>query len=166
MVLAWSIGLGLEWSGLVNIIEPLSKCSLVYLLVWHPPLHTPYISSPNDCLLFASHAHTIATCFAVVPTLCNLILVSLSTLYWDSNFLLNVTHPSDHSLKCHIIFFPYRPGLTSMKHTTSHTTLLINDVSQLLSNSSNRLNLSHPIRTLASTASASPSTLNMSLNIQ
>ena len=37
-----------------------------HLLVWSPPPHTPYISSPNQCLLFATHAHTIATCFAVV----------------------------------------------------------------------------------------------------
>jgi len=58
----------------------LSKISLVNLLVWHPQLHTPYISSPNHCLFFA-HAHTIATCSAVVPKLCHLILVSLSTLY-------------------------------------------------------------------------------------
>jgi len=50
-----------------------SKFSLVYLLAWHPPLHTPYISSPNPCLLFAAHAHTIATCFAVEPRLCHLI---------------------------------------------------------------------------------------------
>jgi len=34
----------------------LSKFSLVYLLAWHPPLHTPYISSTNHCLLFAAHA--------------------------------------------------------------------------------------------------------------
>jgi len=34
-------------------------------LTWHLPFHTPYISSPNHCLLFAAHAHTIATCFAV-----------------------------------------------------------------------------------------------------
>ena len=27
--------------------------------------HTPYISSPNHCLLFAPHDHTIAACFAV-----------------------------------------------------------------------------------------------------
>jgi len=26
-----------------------------------PPLHTPYTSSPNHCLLFESHVHTIAT---------------------------------------------------------------------------------------------------------
>jgi len=37
--------------------QPLSKSYLVYLLVWHPQLHNPYISSPNHCLLFATHAH-------------------------------------------------------------------------------------------------------------
>ena len=44
---------------------------------------------------------------------------------WKSVFQLNATHPPDHShlclLKCHHIFFPYRPGLTSMQHTASHT---------------------------------------------
>jgi len=63
--------------------QSLSKFSLVYLLAWHPPLHTPYISSSSYCLLFTTHAHTIATCFAVVPRLCNLILVPLSTLYME-----------------------------------------------------------------------------------
>ena len=63
--------------------QSLSKFSLVYLLAWHPPLHTPYISSPNHCLLFATHAHTIAACSAVVPRLCHLILVSFSTLYLE-----------------------------------------------------------------------------------
>jgi len=63
--------------------QSLSKFALVYLLAWHPQLHTPYISSPNHCLLFTAHAHTIATCFAVVPRLCHLILVSLSTLYLE-----------------------------------------------------------------------------------
>jgi len=62
----------------------LSKFSLVYLLAWHPLLHTPYISSANHCLLFAAHAHT---CFAVVLRLCHLILVSLSTLYLEINFV-------------------------------------------------------------------------------
>jgi len=62
----------------------LSKFSLVYyLLAWYPPLHTPYISSSNHCLLFAAHAHTIATCSAVVLRLCPLIPVSLSTLYFE-----------------------------------------------------------------------------------
>ena len=49
----------------------------------------------DDCLLFAPHAHTIATCFAVVPRLCHLCLVSLWILYLEL-FYLNVTHPSDH----------------------------------------------------------------------
>ena len=48
-----------------------------------PPLHAPYISSPNHCLLFATNAHTIATCLAVVPRLWHLFLVSLSTLYLE-----------------------------------------------------------------------------------
>ena len=46
--------------------KPLSTSSLVYLLVWSPPPHIPYISSPNQCLLFAARAHTIATCFALL----------------------------------------------------------------------------------------------------
>jgi len=50
------------------IAQLLFKFSLVYLLVWHPPLHTPYISWPNHCLLFAAHAHTIAVCFAAELT--------------------------------------------------------------------------------------------------
>jgi len=51
--------------------------SLVYLLVWSPPPHNPYISSSNQCLLFAAHAHTIATCFAVASILYHLFLVFL-----------------------------------------------------------------------------------------
>jgi len=44
---------------------------------------------------------------------------SLSQLFtWDFIFYLNITHPSDHShlcsLKCHLVFFPDRPGLTSV----------------------------------------------------
>ena len=48
------------------------------LLVWSPPPHIPYTSSPNQCLLFAAHAHTIATCFAVVSILYCLFLVFLT----------------------------------------------------------------------------------------
>jgi len=49
-----------------SFAQPLSMSSLVYLLAWSPPPYIPYISSPNQCLLFAAHAHTIPTCFAVV----------------------------------------------------------------------------------------------------
>jgi len=42
-----------------------------------------------------------------------------------THFYLNVTYPSDHSNLClltfHIIFFSYRPSLTSVQHTTLHT---------------------------------------------
>jgi len=99
----------------------ISKFSLVYRFAWHPQLHTPYISSPNRCLLFTTHAHTIATCFAVVPSFSQ-------PFTWNSILKLNATHPSDHShlclLKCHIIFLFYGPGLTSMQHTTLHTTAI------------------------------------------
>jgi len=54
------------------------QASPIHLPAWHHQLHTPYISSPNHCLPFATHAHTVATCFAVVPRLCELIPVSLS----------------------------------------------------------------------------------------
>jgi len=55
---------------------------------------------------------------AVVPMLCQLFLISLSAPYLE--ICLNATHPPDHShlcsLKCQHVFFPYRPGLTSMQH--------------------------------------------------
>jgi len=40
-----------------------------------PSPHIPYISSHNQCLLFTAHAHTIATCSAVVSILYHLFLV-------------------------------------------------------------------------------------------
>ena len=40
--------------------QPLSMSSLVYPLVWSPPPHIAYSSPRNHCLLFATHAHTIA----------------------------------------------------------------------------------------------------------
>ena len=47
---------------LAIFLHNLSPCPLVCLLIWSPPPHIPYISSPNHCLLFTTHAHTIATC--------------------------------------------------------------------------------------------------------
>ena len=40
-----------------------------------PSTSYSYISSPNQCLLFETHAYTIATCFAVVSILYHLFLV-------------------------------------------------------------------------------------------
>jgi len=34
--------------------QSLSKLSLIFLLAWHPPLYTPYISSPNHCFIFTA----------------------------------------------------------------------------------------------------------------
>jgi len=75
----------LLWSYPFNLRVWQSVCTtsiqvLSFILVWHLPLHTPYISSPNHCLLFARHANTTTTCFAVEPRLCHLILISLNSL--------------------------------------------------------------------------------------
>ena len=61
--------------------QPRSRSSLVFLLALDPQLHTTCISSPNHHLLFAAHAHTNTACSAVIPMLCHLYLVFLSTPY-------------------------------------------------------------------------------------
>ena len=74
--------------------QSLSKSSLVSLLVWSPPLHTTYIFSSSHyyyCLLFATHAHTIVTCFAVLPRLCYLFPVSLNST-WNSCIIFYLYH--------------------------------------------------------------------------
>jgi len=100
-----------------SLAQPPSTSASVYLLVWSLPPHNPYISLPNHYLLL-QHAHTIATCFAVISRLYHLFLVFLLTPYLDLCLFLNITHPSDHShlcsLKCHLIFFPDRPSLASV----------------------------------------------------
>ena len=42
--------LSVQFTYLTVFFHNLCKFSLVYLLAWHPPLHTPYISSPNHCI--------------------------------------------------------------------------------------------------------------------
>jgi len=92
------------WHPPFSIHVPDSLFSTIYLHVsfglplgWHPPLHSPYVSSPNHSILFTTHAHTITTCFSVVPRLCHLIPVSLSTLYLE--FYLVVS--------CHTSILPF-----------------------------------------------------------
>ena len=46
---------------LAIFVHNLSVSSLVYLLVWSPAPHIPYIPLPNQCLLFVAHAHTVCT---------------------------------------------------------------------------------------------------------
>jgi len=84
-----------------------------------PPLHTPYSSSPNHCLLSAAHANTIATCFTVELRLYHLVLVSLSTLYLELSC----------SLTPHIrltIFISDRWSATSFSFLTGQVSLPFN----------------------------------------
>jgi len=55
---------------------------------WHKQDHMRIICNSLQTDYYAStshttHAHTITACFAVVPRLCHLILVSLSTFYLE-----------------------------------------------------------------------------------
>jgi len=75
--------LPVQFTSLTVFFHNLCPSFLWSTSAWHPPLHTPYISTPNHCLLFTAHSHTIANCFAVVPRLCHLILVFLSILYLE-----------------------------------------------------------------------------------
>ena len=69
--------------------QSLSKFSLVYLLAWHPPLHTPYTSSPNHCLLFAAR-----------PYHCNLFCCSTEIMSSNASPSLN---PLLGTLSCSLI---------------------------------------------------------------
>jgi len=120
-------------SSLFNLCAWQSFCiaSLQDLLGLHLGLepHTSYsihFFSPNHYLLFATHAHTIATCFAVLPRLCHLILVSLSTLYLELYLFLNVRSIWPFSsLPAQVP--PYFLSSQARSHfhatTTSHTTV-------------------------------------------
>jgi len=118
-------------------------------LVWHPPLHSPCISLPNHCLLFTTHAHTIATSFAVVPRLCHSIIVSLSSLYLELSFTLTShIHLSIVISACwNVISCSFLTGQVSIPCNILllYSLLLItNDISLLVSNGTNCLNLFHP----------------------
>ena len=71
---------------------------------------------------------TIWTCFAVVLRLGHLILLSVSTLYLELYLLLyhhTLIWPfSSLHAEVRPHFFFYRPGLTSMQHSTSHITVV------------------------------------------
>ena len=59
------------------------------------------------------HRNLFCCSIKIISCIPSLSLNSLLTVFY-----LNITHPSDHShlcsLKCHLIFFPDRPGLASM----------------------------------------------------
>jgi len=72
--------------------QPLSRFSLVYLLVCNPVFHTPYISSPSHYLPFAMHVHIIALqpvllqyqCYVIIPNL------SLSALHLEICLIMSL----------------------------------------------------------------------------
>ena len=121
----------------------------------------PSTSYSNRSFLFATHAHTIATCFAVAPRLsCNPNL-SLNPLL-GTLFYLNATHPSNIviSARWSATSFSFLTGQVTSCNILLYTQLLynlpltMNDISLLVSNGTNCLNLFHPIRILVSTATS------------
>lgn len=82
--------------------------------------------SHNHCLLCATHTHSIATCFAVVPSLRHVFLFfnlyHLSTgnsiFYLNSYIHLLILIFARRNATS---FFLYRPGLTFMQHSQSKT---------------------------------------------
>ena len=97
--------------------QPVSRSSLVYPLVWNPCFILHAFLHP--VIFFSQHMPVPSQ---PVPRLYSLFLISLSQLLtWKSVFYL--THPSDYSdlcsLKCHLVFFLYGPGITSMQQVTT-----------------------------------------------
>ena len=117
-------------------------------------------------------SHAIASCFAVVPRLCHLNLFSVWTLYLDlSCSLMPHIHltvlisalwsATSFSYLTSLVSFPCNILLRSQ--LLYSLPLIISDISLLVSNGTNCLNLFHPIQILASTAvSASSCALTMS----
>jgi len=111
--------------------ESFSKISIQVFLglpgTLHSILHT--FLHPNIVFFFTAHAHTIATCFAVVPKLCHLILVSLSTLYLELYLVASFSFLMGHvSLPCNILLH------TQLLYNLS---LNINEIALLVSSGTN-----------------------------
>ena len=137
--------------------QSLTKFSLVYLLACHPPLHTPYISSLNHCSTMIMSSNPSIFPNPLLGTLYrsftpHIHLTILISAQWSAISFSFLTGQA--SLPCNILL------CTQLLY---NLLLTINDISLLVSNGINSLNLFHPIRILVSTAaSASPSTLSMS----
>jgi len=91
--------------------QPLFMSFLVYLLVWSPPPCIPYISSPNQCLLFATHARTIATSFCLLGH-------KTLALYWQLKWLLLLC--VDQSVE---LVKQRSQRVTGLQHAASYTLL-------------------------------------------
>jgi len=153
---------------ILHNLSPIPLWSISWSWTLHFILHTflhPII------VFFSQHMRIVMFCCSTEIMSSNLSL-SLNSLSGTPTYFLNATHPSDHSrlcpLKCHLIFLYYSQvslpcNILLRTQLLYSLPLIINDISILVSNGINCLNLFHQIRILASTAaSASPSRLNMS----
>jgi len=149
--------------------QPLSMSFLFYLLVWSSPPHIPYIfftqsQSVSSIRSTCPYHHSLFCCsiniISSIPSLSlNSLLGTLSftltlhihltilrTAHWSATSFSVLT--GQVSLPCSILL------CTQLLYSLS---LLINDVSPLVSNGTNCENLFHPIWILTTAASASPS---------
>ena len=98
---------------LAVFLHNLSPCPL-WSTSWSGALHLIFHTFLHPItLLFTRHAHTIATCFAVVSRLYYLFLVFLSTPYlqllsFTLTLHVHLTILISARWKCHVIFFPDR----------------------------------------------------------
>jgi len=94
-------GLPLSWSWTLNFILHTFLHPIIIFFSQHIPIPTQPVLLQYQCYV-----------------ICTYCLSQLLT--WESVFYLNAIHPPDHShlcsLKCYHVFFPYRPGLTSMQY--------------------------------------------------
>jgi len=102
----------------ILIIRPPLSTSSIYYDPQHPPCSIymldsfsttsiqdlfglPLVQGPSTSysmhFIFATHAHTIAACFAVVLLLCHLVLISLSAPYLEICFFSLTPLNKDHS---------------------------------------------------------------------
>ena len=108
-------------SSLFKLCARQSFCTTSFHIVFGLPLglelfihfFTQSVSSfCNTCPYHCSLCCCSISIISSIPSL------SLNSLLVTLIFYLNITHPSDHSrlcsLKCHLIFFPDRPGFTSV----------------------------------------------------
>ena len=119
-----------SWSGTIYIRLHTFLHSIIVFFSQH-------MSNPSQPVCYSTYI------MSYNPSLSLSLSLSLVTLYLEL-FYLNVTYLSNHShlcpLKCHLIFFSYRPDLGSMQHTTSHNT-----ISSLASNGTNCINIFNPL---------------------
>jgi len=76
--------------------QPLSTSSLVYVLVWSHPPHTPYISSPNQCLFRSTCPYHRNLFCCITKNISSIPSLSLKST-WHSIFYL-LTHSLTQSV--------------------------------------------------------------------